>query len=354
VLDLLTMRVTLLQVRYGEPARVVRFYESLLARVADAPGIESASVVNLLPFTGADQRSGFVIEGRTTASPIPVRARPVAVSASYFQALRIPLVRGRVLAPRDVEGAPEVVVINETAARRYWPNEDPVGRRISFEFARPRWLEIVGIVGDVKTRRLDVDAEPEAFMSYLQQEAAGSTRAMSVVVRTAMPIAAAAPLLRTAVAELDRDQPVGAIRPMDDLVAESVAPARLNLWLLAAFAVMALALTAEGLYGVMAYLVAQRSHEIGIRMALGASRPAVLLMMLREAGTMTVAGIALGLGGALMLSRFLAALLFGVSATDPQVYAAVAPPLAVVALAAVVVPSSRATRVDPLVALRDN
>src|SRR5262249_10234294 len=150
------------------------------------------------------------------------------------------------------------------------------------------------------------------YLSHLQWAATGSTRGMYLAVRTAVPVAASAPLLRTAVAELDRDQPVGPIRPMEDLIAESVAPARLNLWLLGAFAVMALALTAEGLYGVMAYLVTQRSHEIGIRMALGASRPAVLSMMLREAGAMTATGIAVGLAGALMLSRVLATLLFGV------------------------------------------
>jgi len=352
--DVVTMRVTLPQAKYSDPPRVLQFYESLVARVSGAAGVESASVVTLLPFSGSDQRSGFLIEGRTGESPIPVRARPVAVSAGYFQTLRIPLVRGRYLTPRDVDGMPAVVVINEAAARRYWPDGDPMGRRISFEFERPHWLKIVGVVGDVKSRSLDVDAEPEAYVSHLQPAATGSTRGMYLVARTAMAVAASAPLLRTAVAELDRDQPVGPIRPMEDLVAESVAPARLNLWLLGAFALMALVLTAEGLYGVMAYLVTQRSHEIGIRMAIGASRPAVLLMMLREAGAMTATGIAVGLAGALALSRFLATLLFGVSATEPTVYAAVALLLAGVALVAVVVPSSRATRVDPLVVLRES
>ena len=205
----------------------------------------------------------------------------------------------------------------------------------------------------MKSKSLDVDSEPEAYLSYWQKAVVESTRGMSVVVRTTAPIDAVAPLLRTAVAELDRDQPIGPIRPMDDLVAESLARARLNLWLLVAFAVVVLVLTAEGLYGVMAYLVTQRAHEIGIRIALGASRSAVLRMMLRDAGTMRLAGIAIGVGGALTLSRSLATLLFGVSATDPIVYAGVSVLLALVALAAVLVPSSRATHVDPPSALRE-
>ena len=351
---LVTMRVTLPQAAYGEPARAVRFYDALLARIGSAPGVESTGVITMMPFGGLDGHTGFLIDRRTTEFPFPVRVRPLSVSGSYFETLRIPLLRGRYLTDRDGEDAPEVVVINESAARRYWPDSNPVGQRISLSFEPPRWIEIVGIVGDVKWRSLDREPEPEAYLSYLQQAIAGPTRAMSVVVRSTLPLAASAQLLRTAVAERDRNLPVGAIRPMDDLVAESIAPARLNLWLLAAFAVVAVVLTAEGLYGVMAYLVTQRSHEIGIRMALGASRRAVLVMLLREAGTMTAAGIALGLAGAAALSRFLATLLFGVSATDPMVYTVVALLLGFVAFAAVVVPSSRATRVDPLVALRQD
>jgi putative ABC transport system permease protein len=353
VRNILTMRVTLPQAKYGDQSRVTEFFESLLTRLRAAPGVEAAAAITMLPFTGSDARASFLIEGRTAAPPAPVRARPIAVSPDYLQTMRIQLLRGRYLSDHDADGRTEVVVLNESAARRYWPDEDPIGRRISFAQPKPRWLEIVGIVGDVKSKALDVDPEPEAYLSYWQKAVVESTRAMTVVVRTTAQVDAAAPLLRTAVAELDRDQPIGPVRPMDDLVAESLAPARLNLWLLVAFAVVALVLTAEGLYGVMAYLVTQRSHEIGIRMALGASRSAVLRMMLRDAGTMTLAGIAIGIGGALMLSRSLAALLFGVSATDPIVYAGVSALLALVALAAVLVPSSRATRVDPLSALRE-
>jgi putative ABC transport system permease protein len=319
------MRVTLPQAKYGEYARAVQFYESLLARLRSAGGITAVAVVTLPPFSGLDSHSNFLIEGRSTELPFPIRARTVAASPDYARTMRIRLLRGRFLAATDVETAPEIVVINETAARRFWAGDDPIGRRISFEFEKPRWLQIVGVVADVKSRGLELDAEPEAYLSYFQKDA---------------------------VAGLDRDQPVGRIRAMDDLVAESVAPRRLNLWLLVAFAIVAVVLTAEGLHGVMAYIVAQRTHEIGIRLALGATRAEVLRMMLRDGATMTMTGIAIGIAGALSMARSLTALLFGISATDPLVYLAVSVALAVIALAAVAIPSSRAARVDPLAALR--
>src|SRR5205823_7427083 len=294
-----------------------------------------------------DSRSGFLIEGRTTPSPQPVRAHPRLVSPEYLATLRIPLVRGRYFTDRDGDTSPDVVIVNETTAHRFWPGENPLGQRISFEFDRPRWLQIVGIVGDIKHGSLDAQANPEAYLSYLQRDYAGQARGMTVVARTRDDGAALAPLLRAAVRELDGDQPVGPVRPMEDLIDDSVAPQRLNLLLVATFAAVALLLTAEGLYGVMAYVVGQRTHEIGIRMALGASPERVLALMLRQAAALLAAGIVIGLAGALALSRLLATYLFGVSATDPGVYAVVSALLAAIALAAVAVPSLRATRVDP-------
>ncbi|PYR15521.1 MAG: hypothetical protein DMG00_00460, partial [Acidobacteria bacterium] len=215
VRDILTMRVTLPQARYGDQSRVTEFFESLLARLRAAPGVEAAAAITMLPFSGSDGRASFLVEGRRAAPPAPVRARPIAISPDYLQTMRIPLLRGRYLSARDADGRREVVILNESATRRHWPGEDPVGRRISFAQPKPRWLEIVGIVGDVKSKSLDVDSEPEAYLSYWQKAVVESTRGMSVVVRTTAPIDAVAPLLRTAVAELDRDQPIGPIRPMD-------------------------------------------------------------------------------------------------------------------------------------------
>ncbi|HZR24692.1 MAG TPA: ABC transporter permease [Vicinamibacterales bacterium] len=351
--NLVTMRVTLPLAKYTDYAKTVRFYEAFLGAVQHTPGIASAAVVTMPPFGLQDSHSNFIIEGRTAEMPYPVRTRPLAVSPAYAETIRMRLVRGRFLTTTDVDSAPAVVVINETSARRFWPNDDPIGKRISFEFGKPYWIQIVGVVADVKSRSLDLEPESEMFVSYLQKEVvAGSVRAMTAIVRTSLPLDAAAPLLRRAVTNLDKDQPVGAIRSMDDLVADSVAATRMNLWLVVAFAAVALVLTAEGLYGVMAYLVTQRTQEIGIRIALGASRHEVVWIVLREAGAMAAAGIGLGVAGALAFSRALGSQLFGVSPTDPIVYAGVAAALAVIALIAVAVPSSRASRVNPISALR--
>jgi len=352
VRDMVTMRVTLPQAKYGDAPRVTQFYEALLARVRQLPGVESAGAVTLLPFGSGDRRAFFQIEGRTDASSIPVRAHPRNVSAGYLATLRIPLVRGRFFTERDAAGAPDVVIINETTARRFWPGEDPIGRRIAFDLTPPRWLQIVGVVGDIKHDRLDADANPEAYLPFAQVGPNDNARGMTLVLRTTMTASVIAPALRAAVHAMDADQPVGAIRQMDALVGDSVSPHRLNLVLLVAFAAIALILTAEGLYGVMAYLMAQRTREIGVRIALGASRRDVLVMMLREAGTMTLAGIGVGVLGALALTRSLATLLFGVSPADPFVYLTVCALVAGVALLAVAIPSSRATRVDPLTALK--
>jgi putative ABC transport system permease protein len=275
------------------------------------------------------------------------------VSADYFSTLHIPLVRGRVFTDRDSEAAPSVVIINAAAAKLYWPDDDPLGRRIDISFAeQPRWLQIVGIVGDVKHAGLELDTDPEAYMPLRQPPFGALAQRLNVVVRTPASVSTIAPLIRSAIKEIDRNQPVGTIASMDDLIAASVASRRLNLWLVAAFAVIALVLTAAGLYGVMSYLVAQRTAEIGVRMALGATRSSVIALILRQAGTMTLTGIAIGIVGALAFTRFLATLLFGVSARDPLVFAAVTTLLGVVALAAVAIPSARATKVDPLTALR--
>jgi putative ABC transport system permease protein len=353
---LVASSLTLPPTTYDTHARITGFHEALLERVRAMPGVTSAGVVTGLPFGGQDARIGFQIEGRDATPSQPTRAHPRLVSAGYLPTLGVPLIRGRALTERDADGAPEVVVINGEAARRYWPSQDPIGRHLAFGNSTPaKWLEIVGIVGDVKFARLDVDAEPEVYLPYLQKNLSALARTMglTLVVRTTADLSAFAPMLRTAVAEIDRDQPLGAVQQMDRLIADSVAPRRLNLWLVSSFAALALVLTAAGLYGVMASLVAQRTHEIGVRMALGASRRSVLTMMLRQVGSLTLAGIVAGIGGALLLARSLASLLFGVSATDPSVYAGVSLVLALVALAAVAIPSSRATRVDPLLALRE-
>jgi putative ABC transport system permease protein len=353
--QLVTMRLSLPASRYGDHASTVVFYQSLFDRLRSAPGIERVAATSAPPFSGLNGRLNLEVENREIESTFPVRAHPRSVSPDYFQTMGMPLVRGRGFTDRDSADAPAVAIINQSAVRRYWPGLNPLGERISLGDPR-RWREIVGVVGDIKHEGLDTEVAPEVYMPFQQEFTAlgaALARGLSVVVRASGDVAAVAPVLRTAVASVDEQQPVGAIQPMDDLIAQSVAPRRLNLLLLSVFAFVAVVLTAAGLYGVMAYLVAQRTREIGVRMALGATPSSVLGLVLRQAGGMTAAGILIGLAGAYLLARYLTSLLFQVSAGDPAVYAAVSLLLATVAFLAIVIPCSRATRVDPLTALRE-
>jgi putative ABC transport system permease protein len=352
--NLVSAQMTLPASRYGNQAQVAAFYETLFDRLRGRPGIESAAAVTALPFSGIDGRTSFRIEGRTAESPVPIRAHPRLVTADYLATMRIPLVRGRYFTGRDAAGAPDVVIINEATARRYWPDGDPIGGRMAFNLGPDaRWLEIVGVVGDIKHQGLETDANPEAYLPYRQPTFAWATKRMTIVLRVTDGAGAVASLLRSAVTQTDPLQPLGTVVRMDDTIAESIGSRRLTLLLLSGFAAVALLLTAAGLYGLMAYVVAQRTREIGVRMALGASRRTVLGLVVRQAGAWTVAGMALGLLGAAALARYVSTLLFGVSAGDPAIYASVCGVLALVALAAVSVPSWRATRIEPLRALRE-
>jgi putative ABC transport system permease protein len=354
--QLVITRVTLPATRYGQHTRVVAFFDALYERLQSAPGLHRVGATTSLPFDGPDSRLNLIIENKTTQFPFPVRLHPRIVSTAYFQTMGIPLVRGRAFTDRDTESAVNVVVINEAAARRYWPNENPIGQRISLG-ADTDWREIVGIVGDTRHEGLDAETDPAGYLPQHQpfmSLGTGFERTMTVVARTAGDAASMTSILRTAVASIDPQLPIGLVRTMDDLIGDSIAPRRLNFVLVSAFALVALVLTAAGLYGVMAYVVAQRTREIGVRMALGATRRQVLAMMFRQAGVMTAVGIGLGVGGALLLTRSMRSLLFGVSAADPLVYLGVSALLAAVAIVAIAVPSSRATRIDPLLALRDS
>jgi predicted permease len=320
------------------------------------PGVQRAAAATSLPLDGLDSRLDLAIEHRAPQSgEEPMRAHPRLVSTDYFATLGIPLIRGRVFTEHDSESSPQVAIVNAAAARRYWPGEDPVGRRISLG-ADDDWREIVGIVGDTRHEGLDAETEPAAYLPQHQvfsNLGTGFERAMALVIRSSNDAAATASIVRSAVSGVDPQLPVGTVRTMDDVIGESIAPRRLNFVLVSAFALVALVLAAAGLYGVMSYVVAQRTREIGVRMALGASRWQVLGMVFGQAGRVTAAGIGIGVAGALALTRLMLSLLFGVSAADPTIYAAVSALLAAVALAAVAVPASRATRIDPLTALRD-
>jgi putative ABC transport system permease protein len=349
-------RLSLPSSRYEEADRAVAFYEEVMNRLRVTPGILQVAVSSAPPFTGLDDRLDLDMDPRPVELKDTVRAYPRLVSSDYFSTLGSQLVRGRAFTNHDVAAVPAVAVINETAARRYWPDEDPIGRRISLG-SPTRWMEIVGIVGDVRHTSLQVEPEPEAFIPLPQGFRAlgdGFVRSLTLVVRTSGDPVAIAPALRAVVMEIDPQQPLGTVRSMDELIAESVGGQRLNFVLVSAFAVVALLLTAAGLYGVMAYLVAERTREIGVRMALGATPRQVVAMVLGQAGAMVAIGIGFGVAGALLMSRALGSLLFGVSALDPRIYAVVTVLLGFVALCAAAVPSLRATRTDALIVIRNS
>jgi predicted permease len=348
-------RLSLPGSRYEESARSVAFYEEVMSGLRATSGVLQVAASSAPPFMGLDDRLDLEMDPPRLELEGPVRAHPRLVSSDYFSTLGIQLVRGRGFTNHDDAEAPAVAVINETAARRYWPDEDPIGRRISLG-SPTRWMEIVGIVGDVRQTSLDVEPEPEAFIPMTQGFRAlgnGLVRSLTLVVRTSGDPLTITPVLRTTITAIDPQQPLGTVRSMDELIAESVGGQRLNFVLVSAFAVVALLLTAAGLYGVMAYLVAERTREIGVRMALGATPRQVVAMVLGQAGAMMAIGIGIGVAGALLMSRAVGSLLFGVSALDPRIYAVVTVLLAFVALCAAAVPSLGATRIDALIVIRD-
>ncbi len=352
----LTSRLVLPAARYPNWNRAVVFYQSVFERLRGMPGVEHVGATTAPPFTGFDSRLDLEIEHRIPDPAAgPVRAHPRLVTPDYFVTMGIPLLRGRRFTDHDNVDAPNVVMINEAAARQYWQNEDPMGQRISLG-SPARWMEIVGIVGDIRHQGLDAEATPEAYIPYEQNFTSlgnGLIRGMSLVVRSGSDPGSMASFLRSIVKSLDDQLPVGVVVPLNDLIARSVAARRLVLTLVSGFALVAVILSAAGLYGVMSYVVAQRTREIGVRLALGASRANVLQLMARQAGTMTLIGFPLGLAGAYVLARYMATLLFGVTPSTASIYAAVSAFLATVEILAIIVPTARATRVDPVRALRD-
>jgi putative ABC transport system permease protein len=343
----LTASLALPRAKYEEGPRVVAFYRRLLDEVAALPGVESAGLVDALPLAGGNYLS-FVIEGRPPADRTPDAEHRV-VSPGYFKAMGIPLIRGRLLSEQDHAQASFATVISETMARRYWPNEDPLGKRINLDdtLAAP-WRTIVGIVGDVRNEGLNAEPNPQMYVSFAQTPRQG----MSLVVRGAGDPTGLVAGVRNKVAELDRDQPLYNVRTLEQALAESLARERFGLLLIVTFAGLALLLAAVGVYGVLAYSVTQRTREIGVRLALGASRRDVLRLIAGQGMKLVLAGVGAGLLAAFALTRLMTRLLYGITATDPLAFIVVSVLLVVVALVACWIPARRATKIDPMVALR--
>ena len=350
-----SLDIPLSRQRYDTPAKQADFFHRLIDRTTALPGVQSAGVVNLLPLGNSDEALTFNIVGRPALpAGSEADANYTVVSSGYFAALRLPLRQGRLFGSQDKDKTPPVVLISEELARQYFPGENPIGQRLSIdsdsgssEFSAPR--EIVGVVGDVRRESLEVTPVPELYIPYEQ----APERRMNLVVRTdADNPASMTATLRNALKELDRDQIVWQTRTFDQLVAASIAGRRFNMLLLGLFAGLALVLAALGIYGVMAYSVTRRTHEIGIRMALGAQMIDVLKLVVKDGMTLAAIGVAVGLGGAFALTRWMSALLFGVTPTDKFTFVGISLCLLAVALIASYIPARRATKVDPLVALR--
>jgi putative ABC transport system permease protein len=302
--------------------------------------------------SGANASGSFSIEGRTVQSGemAPWGNRWFA-GATYFQTMGIPLRKGRYFDDRDVREAPQVAIIDETMERKFWPDEDPIGRRISFQRdaqGNPIWREIVGVVGHVKQRGLEGDSPVQYYVPHRQLSAAS----VFLVARTSTQPTTLSSAVRSAIQEVDAELPVFRVTTMERLVADSLAQRRFAMSLLGVFALVALILASVGLYGVMSYSVTHRTNEIGIRMALGARVRDVLAMVVKQGMILSLAGIAVGLAGAAAVTSVMRTLLFDVSATDPTTYLAVSTGLTLVSLLACYVPARRATKVDPIEALR--
>ncbi|MGB6835744.1 MAG: ABC transporter permease [Candidatus Acidiferrum sp.] len=337
--------------RYGKPEQSADFFRDLLARIRAVPGVKDASGILPLPLSGDSMRTSFEIEGKPMAKSDLPSTHIRAVGLDYFQTMRIPLLAGREFDARDDRHAPHVIVINQTLARKFFPNENPIGKHIKPGLSSGKtdfMCEIIGVVGDVKHRRLWLPHDPESYVPYEQDPLGG----MSIVVRSAADPLTLLPALRTELHAVDPELPIYKAQRMEDYLAESVAQRRFTSLLCSIFAGAGLLLAVVGLFGVMSYSVAQRTHEIGVRVAVGAEKTDILRMILREAMAITAAGIGIGLLGAFGLSSVLKSQLFGVSATDALTFLGVVLGLTVVALAACYIPARRATQVDPLVALR--
>jgi len=333
--------------------RFAAFYERAVDRLGRLPGVSAVGGCNLIPLDGGQTDRLFDIEGY---APGPQDERPDAqnrqVVGDYFRAIGIPLVRGRFFAASDTRDAPPVVVVNATFAKKFFPHGDALGKRIRLGALGPLefpWGTIVGVVGDVRAYGLDDAPKPEMYWSALQGQTYPS---MALVMRTTGEPTALGATARAAIAEVDPVQPIFDVQPVEAVVASSLGQRRFTLTLMLVFGIVALVLAAVGIYGVMAYTVAQRTQEIGIRVALGARPLGVLALVLKDGMTLVGIGLVLGAAGALALTRVASSLLWGVSTTDATTYVVLAALLAAVALVAIVIPARRATRVDPMQALR--
>ncbi len=348
--NLLTMRVSLPNRKYDSDRKRIDFFRQAVEGIRALPGVEAAGATNFLPFAGPHAGTLVEIEGRPKLPPGQgLETGSCVTDLNYFTAMQLPLKRGRLFSEREATEMRHVVVINEAFARKNLPGEDPLGKRVTIYMKDDNVpSEIIGIVGDNKHMGLDQEAEPMAYWPHAEL----GYSFMTLVIRTLGDAPGIASAARQVIQTIDSEQPIADVRTMESLLADSVARARFSTWLLTVFGVVALILAAVGIYGVMSYAVTQRTHEIGIRMALGAQSRDVLALVVRKGLILTVFGVGIGLAAAFALTRIMESLLYGISATDPATFAAISMLLAAFALLACMLPARRASKVDPVIALR--
>jgi putative ABC transport system permease protein len=346
--NVLTVELNLPDLKYDNDDQRRQFLDGVLPEIASLPGVTSAGVTHVLPFTG-DYVLGVFFEGRPPAKPSEVPSiNYYAVSPDYFQAMGIPLKRGRTFTTEDRKGAGRVVIVSETFISRFFPNEDPIGKRIHVTQGPQTWREIVGVVGDTKQYGLDKQSPAQVYEPMAQMPFSF----MTFVVKTTSNPMALGRSIEQRIQRVDPEQPVTMVRPMQQILDQSIANSRTGMMLLSVFGAVALLMAATGLYGVMAYSVTQRTREIGLRMALGAERGRVLRLVIGHGMLLTSIGLVLGLAGSFLLTRLLHEFLYETSPTDPAVFAGISLTLAGISLLACYIPAWRASKVEPVIALR--
>jgi putative ABC transport system permease protein len=339
---------------YREGEAMINFWNEALRRVQQLPGVEAAGFTTILPLSGSNSDSSFSIEGRVSGKNEPGPDEEIRIGTpDYFRVLKTPLLRGRFFSESDNTRSPGVVIVNDALVRKYWPNEDAVGKRITFDDPRkpdPKWLTIVGIVQSIRHRGLDLDPAPEYYLPLAQR----AESSMILAVRSGQDPRTLTSAIRREIQSIDRDQPIANVHTLETVTADSIAPRRMSMVLLGAFAGIALLLASVGIYGVISYLVVQRTHEIGVRIALGAQRSDVLRLIVGHAVKLVGIGTVIGLVLAFLSTRLLSALLYDVGAFDVTTFLLVTVALAAVALLASYIPAIRAARADPVIALDHN
>ena len=354
--NVLTAQVQVPATDYPQPADVVRFHREATERIVQIPGVRAAGSARVLPLARQIGDWSIKIEGRPYVAEENPNGDFQAVTPGYFQAMSLKLIRGRFLTGADREGTQPVVVINETMAARYWPGEDAIGRQFHMGTDDKPWLTIVGIAGDVRHNAVVEEGRAEMYVAHAQlpEHIGGAPRGMTLVVKTVGNPTAIAGQVREAIRGIDRNLPVSDIRTMEDVTASALSQQRFVTFLLALFAGTALTLAAIGIYGTISLLVSERTQEMGIRLALGADRPMILRLVLGQGLMLTAIGLSAGLAGAVILTRTLSGLVYGVGTLDPVTFVAVPVLLAMIALLACVIPARRAAAVDPITTLREN